>query len=68
MLKIKSAYIKHKGMLADKSTKIELILPELTLEEASILQSMIYDVVVDIIMVPAGGIDLIEKDQNSVEK
>lgn len=65
MLKIKSAYIKHKGMLADKSTKIELILPELTLDEASILHALITNVVADVIIVPAGGIDLVENDKKN---
>lgn len=63
MLKIKSAYIKHKGMLVDKSTKIELILPELTIEEASILHSLITNVVADVILVPAGGLDNIEDEK-----
>lgn len=64
MLTIESAYIKHKGMLVDKSTKIELILPELTPDEAAVLYSMINNVIVDLIIVPAGSFSLIKDTGN----
>ena len=60
MLKIKGAVIKHKGVLADKSTKIEVFLPELTKQQQTMLYELVMQVAVDIIFTENGMLDEID--------